>query len=202
LTSHGFLYQKSGNYRVAKVEAENHRIQSIISNMLWINSRFASKIWPYRFIIHADNPVPHIAEKYLRLYDSNVLRIAPDPPCSSDLASSDFSLFKYFKQCLRQASFDCEEAGFLRIHTVLRAVSRITWAEVFTNWMDILIWVATYEASSGSFILVNLSNPDRSIQFPAVKTFFSRSQTQRTLSDTMKTHQDDMTDSNPCISRM
>jgi transposase len=44
-------------------------------------------------VMHADNARPHTAKVTRALCDDKFLRIAPHPPYSPDLASSDFLLF-------------------------------------------------------------------------------------------------------------
>jgi hypothetical protein len=46
-----------------------------------------------KLVVHADNARPHPAKVTKAFCNGNLLQIALHPPCSSDLASSDFSCF-------------------------------------------------------------------------------------------------------------
>jgi hypothetical protein len=48
-----------------------------------------------RLVVHADNAKPDSAKMTRAFCDDNFLRIAPHPPYSTDLASSDFSCFLF-----------------------------------------------------------------------------------------------------------
>jgi hypothetical protein len=56
-------------------------------------------------IVHADNASPDVATCVTEEMDHNSLKRAPHPPCSLDLAPSDFYLFGYVKHQLQGHEF-------------------------------------------------------------------------------------------------
>jgi histone-lysine N-methyltransferase SETMAR len=94
------------------------------------------------FIIHADNARPHIAWKTLKFCRENRLEMAPHPPYSSNLASSDFLLFGHVKHVLGGAEFLSEETLLAAIQRALSDLTSGTSRKVFAKWVERLNRVA------------------------------------------------------------
>jgi hypothetical protein len=43
-----------------------------------------------KVLVHADNACPHTAKSSIQYFNGNRMKLGPHPPCSPDLASSDF----------------------------------------------------------------------------------------------------------------
>jgi hypothetical protein len=91
-------------------------------------------------IVHADNARPHTAaagasQKYI---EENTMIRAPHParPYSPDLASSDFYLFGYGKQCLRRQSFEMAGELFSVSEVISIGIEKSTLDVVSLEWMQ------------------------------------------------------------------
>jgi hypothetical protein len=74
--------------------------------------------------------------------EENGLRLAPDPPSSPDLASSDFFLFGYVKERLKAMLFLSYEELLGAIGEVVTSVELETLTALFEHWMERLKWVS------------------------------------------------------------
>jgi hypothetical protein len=61
---------------------------------------------------------------------------AHHPPCSPDLAPSDFCLFGYIKRNLSGTSFDGGEELLSAIVDMLDSIEKATLNTVFLEWME------------------------------------------------------------------
>jgi hypothetical protein len=74
--------------------------------------------------------------------EENGLWLAPHPPCSPDLAPSDFFLFGYVKECLKGMVFTSYEALLDAIGEVVTGIKSETLTAMFEYWMERLEWVS------------------------------------------------------------
>jgi hypothetical protein len=65
----------------------------------------------------------------------NAMEIATHPPCSLDLASSDFYLFGHVKDLLRGESFETGERLLSPVMGILRFLEKRILTKVFLEWM-------------------------------------------------------------------
>jgi transposase len=65
-----------------------------------------------KLVVHVDNVRAHTDQKSRTFCEENVLRLAPHPPYSPDLAPSDFFLFSYVKERLKGMVFPSYEEFF------------------------------------------------------------------------------------------
>jgi hypothetical protein len=86
-----------------------HLIQSLPKGIKWTNRYYSNiilsqigalrDVYSHRkMIVHTDNACPHIAKCVTEYIDHNLLKRAPHPPYSPDLAPFDFHLFGYVKR--------------------------------------------------------------------------------------------------------
>jgi hypothetical protein len=68
-----------------------------------------------KLLVHADNARPHTAKLSTQYFNENQMKSAARPPYSSDLASSDFSLFGYVKRCLADLLFEDADQLFVSV---------------------------------------------------------------------------------------
>jgi hypothetical protein len=64
------------------------------------------------------------------------MKSAPHPPCSPDLAPSDFYLFGYVKRCLAGLSFEDVDQILAAVEGVPEGVEKVTLQTAFLEWMD------------------------------------------------------------------
>jgi hypothetical protein len=84
-----------------------------------------------KLVILADNAKPHTARKSRAFCEEKGLTI--HPPCSPDLAPSDFFLFGHTKHCLQGIAFPpCEELP-VAIHEIVGAIPRPTLEDAFRH---------------------------------------------------------------------
>jgi hypothetical protein len=58
-----------------------------------------------KLVVHAHNARAHNAQNRRSFCKASGLRLAPHPPYSPDLTPSDFFLFGYVKECLKEMVF-------------------------------------------------------------------------------------------------
>jgi transposase len=95
-----------------------------------------------KLVIHADNARSHIAQKCRTFCEENGLQLVPHPPCSPDLAPSDFFLFGYVKERLKGMVFPLYEELMDAISEVVTGIESETLNAVFEHWMERLEWVS------------------------------------------------------------
>jgi transposase len=95
-----------------------------------------------KLVIHADNTKIHTAQKIQTFCEENGLGLAPRPPCSPDLAPSDFFLFGYVKEHLKRMAFPSYEELLDTIREVVTCIESETLTAVFDYWMERLEWVS------------------------------------------------------------
>jgi hypothetical protein len=66
----------------------------------------------------------------------NVMRRAPHPPYSPDLAPSDFYLFGYIKQLLLGCEFADRDSLLQGVRDILGGIEKATLEGVFCNWIE------------------------------------------------------------------
>jgi hypothetical protein len=64
------------------------------------------------------------------------MKLAPHPPYSLDLATSEFYLFGYVKRCLAGLSFEDADQLLAAVEGVLDGLEKVTLQVVFLEWMD------------------------------------------------------------------
>jgi hypothetical protein len=64
------------------------------------------------------------------------MKSAPHPPCSLDLAPSDFYLFGYVKRCLARLSFEDDDQLLAAVEDVLEGIEKVILQALFLEWMD------------------------------------------------------------------
>jgi hypothetical protein len=87
-------------------------------------------------VVHADNAMAHTVQKCQTFCEENGLRLAPHPPCSPDLAPSDFLLFYYAKKSLRRMVFPSYEELLDGIGEMVTGIESETLTAVFEHWME------------------------------------------------------------------
>jgi histone-lysine N-methyltransferase SETMAR len=87
-------------------------------------------------VIHVDNPRPHTAQNCGTFCAENGLRPATHPPCSPDLAPSDFFLFGDVKHCLHGIIFSSGEELLGGICGLVGEIPLETLAHVFEHWTE------------------------------------------------------------------
>jgi hypothetical protein len=86
--------------------------------------------------VHADNARAHTAQKCRILCEENGLRLAPHPPCSPDLAPSDYFMFGYVKERLEGMMFPSYEELLDTISEVVTGIESETLIAVFDHWIE------------------------------------------------------------------
>jgi hypothetical protein len=84
-----------------------------------------------RLVLHADNTRAHIARKCQAFYTENRLRPAVHPPCSPDLALSDFFLFGRLKHFLQGTIFASREELLVAIREIVPGIPQETLQGMF-----------------------------------------------------------------------
>ena len=70
-------------------------------------------------ILHFDNARPHTSKKVIEYLDNNEIIRAPQPAYSPDIAPSDFYLFGYLKEKLKDYKFNSKEELLSGINSIL-----------------------------------------------------------------------------------
>jgi hypothetical protein len=86
-------------------------------------------------IVHADNVGPHGAKCAVEYMDHKLLKRAPHPPDSPDLAPFDFYLFRYLKYQLQGPEFTKGAEFVSAISEILNQIPTNTLVDVFDDWM-------------------------------------------------------------------
>jgi hypothetical protein len=97
-----------------------------------------------KLVVHADNARAHAAQKYRTFCEENELPLALHPPCSSNLAPSDFSLFGYVKERFK-GMYSHHTRNYSTLDTIGEVVTGIeseTLTAMFEHWMERLEWVS------------------------------------------------------------
>jgi hypothetical protein len=89
-----------------------------------------------KLLVHTDNARPHTAKLLTQYFNENRMKSALYPPCSPDLASSDFYLFQYVKRCLAGLSFEDADQLLATGEGVREGIEKATLQAVFLKWMD------------------------------------------------------------------
>jgi hypothetical protein len=89
-----------------------------------------------KLLVHADNACPHIAKLSTQYFNEDRMNSAPHPPCSPDLAPSDFYLFGYVKKCFAGLSFEDAYQLIAAVEGVLEGIEKVTLQAVFLGWID------------------------------------------------------------------
>jgi hypothetical protein len=95
-----------------------------------------------KLAVHADNKRADIVQKCRTFCEENGLRLAPHPPYSPDLASSDFFLFGYVKERLKGIVFPSYEELLGAIGEVVTGIESEILTAVFDHWMERLRWMS------------------------------------------------------------
>jgi histone-lysine N-methyltransferase SETMAR len=95
-----------------------------------------------KFVVHADNARAHTTQKYRTFCEENGLRLASHPSYSSDLAPSDFFLFGYVKERLKEMMFPSYDELFDATGEVVTCIESETLTAVFEHCMERLEWVS------------------------------------------------------------
>jgi len=81
--------------------------------------------------VHFDNATPHrVPEKI----ESLGMTRLPHPPCSPDLAPTDFFLFGYLKTLLQGTSFGTAEELQGEVSKILKEIPKHTFAQAYEEW--------------------------------------------------------------------
>jgi histone-lysine N-methyltransferase SETMAR len=84
-------------------------------------------------LIHARNAWSHTIRKILKFCRENRLGMAPHPPYSPDLASSDFFLFEHVKHAIERAGFPSEETLLAEIPSIVSDLMIDLLTEIFAK---------------------------------------------------------------------
>jgi histone-lysine N-methyltransferase SETMAR len=77
-----------------------------------------------KLLVHADNARPNIAKLSTQYFHDNRMKSAPHPPCSPELAPSDFYLFEDLKRCLAGLSFDDADRLLAAVESILEGIEK------------------------------------------------------------------------------
>jgi hypothetical protein len=91
------------------------------------------KLWSW---LHGDGARPHAARVSTDYVTRNGMKRAPHPPCSPDLAPSDFFLFGHMKRKMMGYRAESESELLVRIRVMLAEIPRDIVNAVFFGWMD------------------------------------------------------------------
>jgi hypothetical protein len=111
-------------------------------NILTVLTQLQSEDDGRKLVVHADNARVHIAQKCRTSCEDNGRRLTSHPPCSPDLAPSDFFLFDYVKECLKGMMFPSYEELLDAIGEVVTGIESETLTARFEPWMERLEWVS------------------------------------------------------------
>jgi hypothetical protein len=89
-----------------------------------------------KLIVHADKAGHHCAKMILGFLEQNGMRQTPHPPCSPDLAPSDFYLLANVKQFLALHGFTDRGALLGAVQDILRDIEKVTLDWVFLAWVE------------------------------------------------------------------
>jgi hypothetical protein len=67
------------------------------------------------------------------------MKLAPHPPYSPDLATSDFYLFRYVKRRLAGLSLEDADHPLAAVEGVLEGIEKVALQAVFLEWMNRLM---------------------------------------------------------------
>jgi hypothetical protein len=95
-----------------------------------------------KLVVDADNERADTVQKCRTFCEENGLRLAPHPPCSPDLALSDFFLFGYVKERLKGMVFPSYEELLGAIGEVVTGIEPETLTAMFEHWMERLRWTS------------------------------------------------------------
>jgi hypothetical protein len=88
-----------------------------------------------KLVVHADNARAHAAQKCPPFCEENGLLLAPHLPYSRDFAPSDFFLFGYVKELLKEMLFPSYEELLDAIGEVVTGIESETLTAVFEHWI-------------------------------------------------------------------
>ena len=102
---------------------------------LWENVRRKrpDQWWNNTWLLHHDNAPAHAALLTRRFLTDNNMTVVPHPPCSPDLAPSDFFIFPKLKMRLKGRRFQMEEIQ-AEWQAVLNMLRENNFQECFKNW--------------------------------------------------------------------
>jgi hypothetical protein len=90
-----------------------------------------------KLTVHADNARPHTGKLTLVFMEQNVMKRAPSPPCSPDLAPFDFYLFGYVKHHLSGSGFADADSLPQAVSDILGCIEKAPWKASFAaEWKD------------------------------------------------------------------
>jgi histone-lysine N-methyltransferase SETMAR len=95
-----------------------------------------------KLVVHTDNARTDTAQKCRTFCEENGMRLAPHSPYSYDLAPSDFFLFGYVKERLKEMVFPSYEELLDAIGEVVTGIELETLTVVFEHWAERLEWVS------------------------------------------------------------
>jgi hypothetical protein len=85
--------------------SSNYSIHEILTSFLeWYDAQFG--VAQQNLVIETDDARPHTAKVVSHFCDENEITVALHPPCSLDLAPSDFDLFGFLKDRLKTSVND------------------------------------------------------------------------------------------------
>ena len=93
-----------------------------------------AKRWHRSFTLHIDNSRVHRSNEVKNFMQQNHLKNAPQPPYSPDLAPSDFYLFGYLKQKLKEIEFSSVDELKQWIIDEFSRIEYTKLLEVFFEW--------------------------------------------------------------------
>jgi hypothetical protein len=110
-------------------------------NILAALTRFQPEDDGRKLIVHAGNARARTAQKCPTFCEENGL-LAPHPPYLSEFARSDFFLFGYVKERLKEMVFLSYEELLEAIGEVVTSIKSKTLTAVFEHWMERPEWVS------------------------------------------------------------
>jgi hypothetical protein len=112
-----------------------HYVIEILSPLSEWNIFFALES-DRKLVGHANNTQAYTTRFSVKFFEGNRMKTVPHPLCSTDIASSDFSLFGYVKRCLDSRSFLHAEKLVEAVPGVLNSIEKRTLQAVFLEWMN------------------------------------------------------------------
>lgn len=94
---------------------------------------------------HHDNARPHVAKCVVAYLESENFTIVDHPPYSPDLAPSDFWLFDYVKQRLRDSRDENHLAS--QIVEIVNSIPHKEYKKAFETWIERMKLCLKYEGN-------------------------------------------------------
>jgi hypothetical protein len=89
-----------------------------------------------KLLVYVDDARLHTVKLSTQYFNDHRMKSTLHPPCSPDLAPSDFYIFGHIKRCLTGLSFEDADQLLAAVEGVLEGIEKVTLQAVFLEWMD------------------------------------------------------------------